>query len=264
MASFRLLPRIVIPALLWVGSVTAQAGDEPVSQSPRSLLSGAQGIDGGLPVSSSQTDFSRFWSPGLRNWAGGSFSMPFATEERRLDGDRSSYSRALSIHWQHRADTDRYTVTARRESANTTDLQPATASGLTASFAWQHLLNADTLFTSRLLMGDEENRTPQTGQWARRYYGMEFEGRYQLWPQHTPFATFSWQRSGYDALDPASGFNANGRWENRSQFSAGWRYQPLPNWDFRAEAKLRFSEDAIDPSDNDRSQLYFSTQYGFR
>jgi hypothetical protein len=252
----------VIPVVFLAGMTAAHATDESVA-SPRWLVSGSTVTEPAAPSVTTQTDFSSLLTPELRRWGGGNFSIPLTTEERRLDNDRSLYSRALSIQWEHRADAgNRYTLTARREYARTSDFDPATASGLAASMAWRHSLNPDTRFTSRLLLGDEENRAAQSGLWTRRYYGLELEGRYQLWAQHAPFASFSWQRSGYDSPDSLTVLN--GRRENRSHFAAGWEYQPLPNWGFRAEANLRLNEDALDPADDYRSRLYFSTQYGFR
>ncbi len=252
-----LLPACLAPVCL--------AGEPGDVQTPRGFLKELGVADAAAPVMSTRQDFAPLLSPALRNWGTGNFSIPFAAEERRLDAERSVYTRALSIQWQHRADAEnRYTVSARRDNAKTSDAEPATASGLVASVAWQRTLNADTRLTSRLLLGDEESRTQPNSPWGRRYYGMEVEGRYQLWERHAPFSSFSGQRSGYDAPDGLSWMNSNGRRENRSRFAAGWAYQPLPNWDFRAEANLRLSEDALDPADNDRSRIYFSTQYGFR
>lgn len=265
MAPFRLCPWAVLPAVLWAALAGAQSGDDSGPNTPRWWSSAVAAPEAGAPVFSSQQDFSSLLSPQARQWGGGRLSMPFTTEERQRDAGRSVYSRALSIQWQHQADTDnRYTVSARRDNAQLVEKESGSTSGLNATFAWQRSLSADTRLTSRVFMGDEETRSLASGQWERRYFGLALEGRYQLGSRHAPFATFNWQRSGYEALEGASWMYGNGRWENRSQFSAGWSYQPLPNLDFRAEASLRFSEDAVDPADNDRSRLYFSTQYGFR
>lgn len=265
MISCRPRLRFILPALLWAGAMGAQAGDEQPPMAPHWSASDLRAMETSAPVATLQQDFSALLGPESRRWGSSHFSIPFSAEERRLDASRSIYSRALSIQWQHQADADnRYTVTARRNNARTSDVDPATASGLAASVAWRRMLNEDAQIISRLHLGDEESRALQTGLWGRRYYGLEFEGRYQLWARHAPFASLNWRRSDYEITDSLSLLGNAPRRENRSRVAAGWEYQPLPNWGVRAEASLRLNEDALDPADNDRSRLYFSTRYGFR
>lgn len=270
-----LRPAQALPLLLFLlsGAVQAQTpGDAPSTESgdgaslrPHWTTAGVLPPELTLPVARHSSDLSSFLSPQTRNWGAGTFSVPFQAEERQLDANRSMYSRALSIQWQHVDAENRYTVSAQRANAKTSEVDPATASGQAASVAWRRMLNPDTQVTSRLFLGDEESRERLTGQFGRRFYGMELEGRYSLWQRHAPFASFRWQHSDYDTYDslPSLG-NGGHRQERQSRFAAGWAWQALPNWDLKAQANLRLREDSFDPADNDRSQFYFSTQYGFR
>ena len=87
---------------------------------------------------------------------------------------------------------------------------------------------------------------------------------YGLWRDHAPFASLLWQRSNVEAPDNAGLVGVSLRRENFSRFAAGWNWQVNPSWDVRAEANYRLADDSAEAGEFDRTQLYFSTRYGFR
>lgn len=111
-------------------------------------------------------------------------------------------------------------------------------------------------------MGDQDAQSPVSSE--RRYLGAHLEGSYALWRDHRPFASLLWQRNQYETVDNSGLTGSLLRHDSFSRLAAGWNWQVSPDWDMRAEANYRFSDDGVDAGDDDRPQLYFSTRYGFR
>jgi hypothetical protein len=201
-----------------------------------------------------------------RNWGYGHFSIPLTREDYGLEASHPAYVNALAIQWQHQPDSgNRLTVNAQRaDSARlANDAVQSSVSGASASLAWRRQFQSEAQVTGRFYLGDEDSRDSALGRSARRYYGLEFEGRYPLWRDHAPFAGFRWQRSDVDAVD-GYGIGTSLRNESGSRFAAGWDWRISPNWDLRAQANYRFLDDGSDPAETDRTHFYFSSRYGFR
>jgi long-subunit fatty acid transport protein len=53
-------------------------------------------------------------------------------------------------------------------------------------------------------------------------------------------------------------------YEDRSQISAGWKWQVQPNWSVHAEASYGLNGANLDPNSPDRSRIFFGTRFDFR
>jgi hypothetical protein len=85
-----------------------------------------------------------------------------------------------------------------------------------------------------------------------------------LWRDHAPFASLTWQRSNVETQGNTGTANSLLRRESFSHLGAGWNWQVSPSWDVRAEANYLLVDDSAEAVEFDRTQLYFSTHYGFR
>lgn len=215
-----------------------------------------------LPINRTEIDLIRFFGSDVLEWGNNRFSMPLR-QEQHIEARRSLFVNVLAIEWQHSVNTANFlTLSARYGDSFSSDTENLAASGTSAVLSWNSLFGSDSRLSGKLYIGDEETRLRVNGE--RRYVGMQLEGRYSLWRDHTPFASLRWQRNQYDALDNAGSTAGSLRYENSSRFAAGWNWQVSPGWDMRAEANYRLGEEGLDLTDSDRAQVYFSTHYGFR
>lgn len=216
------------------------------------------------PINRVEVDLVRFFGSDILEWGNNRFSMPLRQEQYLVDARRSLLVNVLAIEWQHSLNAANFlTLSARYGDSLSSDTEITIASGTSAVLSWNSLLGSESRLSGRLYVGDEEAKRGANGE--RRYFGMHLEGRYSLWRDHTPFASLRWQRSQYDAQDNGA-LTAGSllRYENSSRFAAGWNWQVSPGWDMRAEANYRLGDESQDAADLDRTQLYFSTHYGFR
>ena len=222
------------------------------------------------PDSHIEVDLARFFGGGVLEWGNNRFALPLKTETWHLDSRRSLLVNALAIEWQHSMNAaNSLTLSARRDSLYSDPELPGpstssgqASSGTTATLSWSSLFGAESRVSGRLYAGDEEAKASSNGE--RRYFGMHLEGRYGLWRDHAPFASLLWQRSNTGILDNTGSTGSLYRRENFSRFAAGWNWQVSPSWDVRAEANYRLADDSAEAGEFDRTQLYFSTRYGFR
>lgn len=216
------------------------------------------------PINRIEVDLVRFFGNDILEWGNNRFSMPLRQEQHRVDARRSLLVNVLAIEWQHSLNAANIlTLSARYGDSLSSDTEISAVSGTSAVLSWNSLLGGESRLSGRLYIGDQDAKLGANGE--RRYFGMQLEGRYSLWRDHTPFASLRWQRSQYDALD-SGGVTAGSllRYESSSRFAAGWNWQLSPGWDMRAEANYRLGDESLDAADSDRTQLYFSSHYGFR
>lgn len=216
------------------------------------------------PINRTEIDLIRFFGSDILEWGDNRFSMPLRQEQYLVDARRSLLVNVLAIEWQHSLNAaNSLTLSARYGDSLSSDSEISTASGTSAVLSWNSLLSGESRLSGKFYVGDEEAKRRANGE--RRYFGMLLEGRYSLWRDHTPFASLRWQRSQYDVLDNgALTMGSLLRYESASRLAAGWNWQVSPGWDMRAEANYRLGEEGLDATDSDRTQLYFSTHYGFR
>jgi len=213
-----------------------------------------------------EADLAGFFGNASRDWGNSRFSLPLIREQWSMDSQRTLWMNAFAIQWEHNLENGSLvSLSARYGDGLASDTESRVLSSSAAVLSWSSLFRNESRLTGRLFFGDQDARDRSLGFFARRYVGLELEGRYSLWRVHAPFAGFSWQRSDYQTPD-GNGvtWGAALRGESSSRFAAGWAWHILPNWDLRAEAKYRLTDDAFELSDSDRTQLYFSTRYGFR
>lgn len=215
-----------------------------------------------VPINRTEIDLIRFFGRDVLEWGNNRFSMPLR-QEQHGDARRSLFVNVLSIEWQHSVNAaNLLTLSARFGDSFSSDAENSAVTGTSAVLSWNSLFGSDSRLSGRLYVGDEEAKLRVSGE--RRYFGMQLEGQYSLWRDHTPFASLRWQRSQYDALDNAGTTAGSLRHENSSRLAAGWNWQVNPGWDMRAEANYRIGDEGLDTPDSDRTQVYFSTHYGFR
>ena len=196
-------------------------------------------------------------------WGNNRFSVPLRQETWNLDSRRALLVNALAIEWQHSMSAaNLLTVSARYGDSLSNDPELPNVSGKTATLSWNSLFAGESRVSGRLYVGDDDAAAGAHSE--RRYFGMHVEGRYGLWRDHTPFASLRWQRNQYETMDNAVPNGSLLRHDSFSRLAAGWNWQVTPGWDMRAEANYRLSDDSVDTTDFDRTQLYFSTRYGFR
>lgn len=212
-----------------------------------------------------EVDLGRTFAGETLAWGNNRFSVPVQQETWRLDSRRSLLINALAIEWQHSLSaTNLLTVGARYGDSLYSDPTLAGASGTAANVSWSTLFGGESRVIGRLYAGDEEAKERTNGNADHRYYGLHLEGRYELWRDHTPFASLKWQRNNYESQDNTGLTGSPFRRESFSRFAAGWNWQVSPSWDVRAEANYRLTDDSVDAVESDRTQLHFRTRYGFR
>lgn len=257
-------------AAVWalVGPVQAADGEGFAS---RGLVGGSLSApsifvpDDSSTVHREEADLARFFGTAMQDWGIGRFSIPVTHEQWRLDAQRSLSVNTLAIQWQHSLNPGSLvSLSARYGDGIASDTERSVISGSAAVLSWSGLFKNESRLTGRVFVGDEETRDRSIGYAARRYIGLGIEGRYSLWRDHAPFAGFAWQRNDYQALDGnSSSWNGALRGGSASHLAAGWAWQIQSNWDLRAEANYRLTDDLPDALDSDRSQFFFSTRYGF-
>jgi hypothetical protein len=185
--------------------------------------------------------------------------------EDRRDARRLLDSRALAIQWQHTIDpAQRLSLSAHYGDQVRIDSAVSASTQNSAAVGWSRQLDGASELTGRLFLGDEDAKLRLNGYGARRYYGLQFEGRYSMWPDHAPYAGLSWEHNDYEAVDSAALNGLPLHSEGISRFTAGWTWQISPLLDIRAEARYRLTDEVTDPAEQDRTRFYFRSRYGFR
>jgi hypothetical protein len=256
---------LALVALL-CGAGTVAAGDVSNSLLLDPALVREQGANSAQQrISRTETDLVRSFAGESLTWGNNRFAVPLQQETWRLDSRRSLLINALAIEWQHNMNASNYlTLSARHGDSLYSDAELPGTSGTAATLSWSTLFGGESRVIGRLYAGDEDAKERSNGNTDRRYYGLQVEGRYGLWRDHAPFASLKWQRSNVETLGSTGMANPLLRSESFSHLGAGWNWQVSPSWDVRAEANYRLADDSVDAVENDRTQLYFSTRYGFR
>lgn len=252
-------------ATLLYGAGTVAADDELGSLLLDPALVRGQGTTSASQlITRSETDLLQSFAGEALSWGNNHFSVPLQQETWQLDSRRSQLINVLSIEWQHNMNASNFlTLSARRGDSLYNDAELPSTSGTAASLSWSKLFGGDSRVIGRLYAGDEDSKERNNGYSDRRYFGLHVEGRYSLWRDHAPFASLKWQRSNVETQGDTGMANSLLRRENVSLFGAGWNWQVSPSWDVRAEANYRLIDDSTEAVETDRTQLYFSTRYGF-
>ena len=243
---------------------------EPAVEADGLLLDPALGREQGAKstlqlIGRTEMDLVRSFAGETLEWGNNRFAVPLQQETWRLDSQRSLLVNALAIEWQHNMNASNFlTLSARHGDSLYSDAELPGTSGTAATLSWSTLFGGDSRVIGSLYAGDEVAKERSNGNTDRRYYGLHVEGRYGLWRDHAPFASLKWQRSNYETQGNTGTANSLLRRESFSYLGAGWNWQVSPSWDVRAEANYSLADDSAEAVEFDRTQLYFSTRYGFR
>lgn len=269
-------------AALLCGAGVVAADDESDSPLLDRALAREEGGGPGLQLTSrTETDLLRSFTGETLNWGNNRFAVPLQQETWRLDSRRSLLINALAIQWQHSLNASNFlTLSARHGDSLYSDAElpgpfdkfragsstgsGQASSGTAATLSWNTLFGGESRVIGRLYAGDEDAKERSNGNTDRRYFGLHVEGRYGLWRDHAPFASLKWQRSNVETQGYTGTASALLRRESISLLGAGWNWQVSPSWDMRAEANYLLFDDGAEAVEADRTQLYFSTRYGFR
>ena len=274
--------RTLVLAALLCGAGTTAADDVSSNLLLDPAFTGEPGSRSGLQlIGRTETDLLRSFSGETLDWGNNRFSVPLQQQTWRLDSRRSLLVNALAIEWQHSMNASNFlTLSARHGDSLYSDAElpgpfdrlragsstgsGQASSGTAATLSWSTLFGSESRVIGRLYAGDEDAKERINGNTDRRYFGLQVEGRYGLWRDHAPFASLKWQRSNVETQGYTGTVNSLLRRESFSLLGAGWNWQVSPSWDMRAEANYLLFDDNAEAVEADRTQLYFSTRYGFR
>ncbi len=196
--------------------------------------------------------------------------LPFAAlspgrGEALVFGSASNRLSGFGIKWQHRVDAfNTFAFSAGYSeipwSASAPHLDALdTRAALSWRGKWAGAYQPG--ISGSLFVGDESVRDDAYQQLGRRYYGFAVGGELRVAQDHTPYFSYRLRRNYYSPDDPAYLISP---YEDRSQVSAGWRWQVQPNWSLQAEARYDLSGANLDPYTTDRSRFFFGTRFDFR
>jgi len=181
-------------------------------------------------------------------------------------GSSSNRLSGFGVKWQHRVDAvNTVAVSAgyseipwssKSASADALDTRAAvTWYGNWSGASWRPGLSGS------VFVGDESARDEAYQQLGRRYYGFSVGGELRLAQDHTPYFSYRLRRNVYSPDDPTYLISP---YEDRSQISAGWKWQVQPNWSLQAEARYGLNGAYLDSYSTDRSRFFFGTRFDFR
>lgn len=132
---------------------------------------------------------------------------------------------------------------------------------LLAGAGWSHrYAKAPLLASASLYIGDESARSSGGDANGRLYYGVRIGGQWSGIPDHTPFASLTWQDSGYDAANPVF---LRTREERFAEARLGWSWQPQPRWNVTAEMSVVDNRANIALYEYSRRQFSVGARYQF-
>lgn len=132
---------------------------------------------------------------------------------------------------------------------------------LLAGAGWNHrYAGLPLLASASLYLGDESARNSGGDPNGRLYYGARLATQWNGIPKHTPYASLTWQRSGYDAVNPTF---LRTRSEDFAEARLGWSWQPQRRWNVTAEASLIDNNANISIYEYTRRQFSVGVRYQF-
>ncbi|MBI5040571.1 MAG: tetratricopeptide repeat protein [Gammaproteobacteria bacterium] len=127
--------------------------------------------------------------------------------------------------------------------------------------AWNHrYAELPLLVSTSAYLGDEAARESAGDPNGRTYYGVRLGAQWSGIPAHTPYASLSWQHSGYDAVNPVF---VRTRDEDFAELRLGWDWQPQQRWNVTAEASFVDNGANIALYDYTRQQYAVGVRYQF-
>lgn len=181
----------------------------------------------------------------------------------------------LGFTWQHRLDAqDQFAVSAEygqnvRPNQFTQDTLESRA---VLSWTRQWGTQSQPILTGSVFVGDETAREESYRQLGRRYLGFAVGGQMTLARAHTPYLAYQLRRSYYgvengSVVRSGSLFEESplsARTDDRSQLTAGYRWQASRSLSLQAEASYGLNSDGQDLYNPERTRLFFGTRFDFR
>jgi len=191
---------------------------------------------------------------------------PSAENSALLGGSSSNRLSGFGVKWQHRVDAvNTFAVSAGySEIPWSSKSVGADALDTRAALSWRSNWNGANFrpgVTGSVFIGDETARDEAYQQLGRRYYGFSVGGQLQVAQDHTPYFSYRLRRNVYSPEDPTY---LTSPYEDRSQISAGWKWQVQRNWSVQAEASYGLNGAYLDSYSTDRSRFFFGTRFDFR
>lgn len=126
---------------------------------------------------------------------------------------------------------------------------------------WSHrYAELPLLLSTSAYLGDESARESAGDPNGRTYYGVRLGAQWTGIPAHTPYASLSWQHSGYDAVNAVF---VRTRSEDFAELRLGWGWQPRQRWNVTAEASFVDNGANIALYDYTRRQYAVGVRYQF-
>jgi hypothetical protein len=196
-------------------------------------------------------------------WGQDRISVPLFHQEYRYDRDRSATYDAMGLEWSRRFDSRQFlSLSAQYGDYAHPDQSTHDTVNTVAAVGWTGEFSGSSRprLSSSLYVGDEAAKDDVYHFLGRRYYGVTLDGRFDLFRNHTPYASLRLQRSDYNGEDPAYSV---ARREDYSRLAAGWDWQVRPNWGLRAEANYSLNNSNLDFFNYDHTEFRFTTRFDF-
>lgn len=222
---------------------------------------GAPGSSGGTQ---SDANTASITAGPMVQWGRDRLSFPVYRSEFVDDQQHLGRYDALGLEWNRRVDADnRLTIAAQRGGYTRDDQVTTDVASVQGLLAWTRELGQKNVaeITGTVFLGDDSAKNQAYRSLGRRFYGVEVEGRMNLFTHHSPYTSLQLRHSDYDGDEALS---LAPRREDYARLAAGWDWQILPNWGLRAEANYSFNNSTVDAYQYDRSRLFLSTRFDFR
>lgn len=126
---------------------------------------------------------------------------------------------------------------------------------------WNHrYAGLPLLASASLYLGDESARNSGGDPNGRFYYGARLGAQWNGVPKQTPYASLTWQHSGYDAENPVF---LRTRTEDFAEARLGWSWEPQQRWNVTAEISGVDNRANIDLYQYKRRQFSVGLRYQF-
>jgi hypothetical protein len=183
-------------------------------------------------------------------------------------------SNILGFSWQHRLDSKDSLALSAEYGQNVRPnqfAQDTLESRAMVSWTRQWGMQSQPSLTGSVFVGDEMARDESYRQLGRRYMGFAVGGQMTLAKSHTPYLAYQLRRSYYDGENGGLRFGGlyddslpSSRPDDRSLFTAGYRWQASRSLSLQAEASYGLNSDGQDLYNQERTRLFFGTRFDFR
>jgi hypothetical protein len=173
---------------------------------------------------------------------------------------------SFGVSWEHRLSArDSLSLAAEYGAGVSGHARPDTAdarTGVSWTSGWGGGFRPS--LTGSVFVGDETARDETLRYLERRYVGLSVGGQLNVFRDHTPYVALQYRRSYYDGSNINETLPLGPRTDDRSLFSAGWRWQVQPSMSLEAGASFGLNSSGQDLYNNERSRVFFGTRFDFQ